>query len=163
MIGLLLVGALVLAACGSSGEEVSSGGDPSTTTAAGNVSEGSTGSGGTVTSVPGTADTTATTWTRIEPTDGLVGAVTATPTEILADPDDDAVVLVRFYGGVQDCYGADVTVVRADDSVVEIRLETGTRPDAVDQACIEIAEAQELAVALDAPVGDRRLSASEAG
>ena len=162
LIGLLLVGALVLAACGSSGEEVSSGGDPSTTTTSGNVSGGSTGSGGTV--APGTTtDTTPTTWTRVEPADDLVGAVVATPTELVVDPDDDAVVLVRFYGGVQDCYGADVTVVRADDSVVEIRLETGSRPEAVDQACIEIAEAQELAVALDAPVGDRRLSASEAG
>ena len=163
LISLLLVGAFALAACGSSGEEVESGADTSTSTTAANVSAGSAGSGGTVASVPGTADPSVTSWTRIEPTDDLVGAVVAIPTELLADPEDDTVVLVRFYGGVQDCYGATATVVREDDSVVEIRLETGSRPEAVDRACIEIAEAQELAVALEAPVGDRRLSASDAG
>ncbi len=162
LIGLLLLGALLLTACGSSGEEVSSGGDASTSTTGGNVSGGSTGSGGTVASVPGTADTTPTSWTRIEPTEDLVGAVVATPIEVVADPDNDGVVLVRFYGGVQDCYGANATVVREDDSVIEVRLETGSRSDAGDRACIEIAEAQELAVTLDAPVGDRRLTASGA-
>lgn len=160
LIGLfLVVAALVLAACGSSGEEVSSGADPSTTTTSGNVSAGSPGSGGTVAPGTGTADTTPIAWSRVEPTTDLVGAVVATPIELVADPDDEQVVLVHFYGGVQDCYGADATVVREDDSVVEIRLETGSRADAGDQACIEIAEAQELAVHLEAPVGDRRLSA----
>ncbi len=162
LIGLLLLGALVLAACGSSGEEVSSGGGAPTSTTDANVSGGSTGSGGTVDPGSGAADTTVTTWTRIEPTDDLVAAVVATPTEVVADPDDDQVVLVRFYGGVQDCYGANATVVREDDSVIEVRLETGSRSDAGDRACIEIAEAQELAVTLDAPVGDRRLTASGA-
>ena len=43
-------------------------------------------------------------------TTDLVGAVVATPTELVADPDDEQVVLVHFYGGVQDCYGANATV-----------------------------------------------------
>lgn len=163
LIGLLLVGAVLVTACGSSGEEVESGADASTSTTGGDSSPGATGSGDTVAPVPGTSDTTQTTWARIEPTDDLVGTAVVTPTELLVDPEDDTVVLVRFYGGVQDCYGANVSIVREDDSVVEVRLETGTRPEATDQACIEIAEAQELAVTLDAPLGDRRLSASSAG
>ncbi|MCB1005495.1 MAG: hypothetical protein KDB35_15025 [Acidimicrobiales bacterium] len=143
--------ALLLGACGSADDDVAStgSGDDATTSAP------------TVQSIPGTA-TGDVTWTRIEPTQDLVGAVIAEPSELLVDPDDDATVLVRFYGGVQDCYGAHATVEESDDAVV-VTLETGTRPDAVDRACIEIAEAQELAVSLDAPLGDRSLSATPAG
>ncbi len=100
------------------------------------------------------------TWTRIEPTDDLVDPVVATPDEIVADPDDPNAVLIHFYGGVQDCYGARASVVEETDREVVIRLETGGQPDAGDQACIEIAEAQELQLVLDAPVGDRTLTAA---
>jgi len=100
------------------------------------------------------------TWTRIEPTPDLVNPVVATPDSIVPDPDDPNAVLVRFYGGVQECYGARATVVEQSASVVRIRLETGGRPDlAPDVACIEIAEAQELQVVLDAPVAERELIA----
>ncbi len=100
------------------------------------------------------------TWTRIESTDDLVDPVVATPDEIVADPDDPNAVLIHFYGGVQDCYGARASVVEETDREVVIRLETGGQPDAGDQACIEIAEAQELQLVLDAPVGDRTLTAA---
>lgn len=157
--GIVLALALLTAGCGSGDEEVASTGDStSDTTSPDTPSSDVTGQ-----TLPGTDDPSGTSWARIEPTDDLVGTAVVTPTELLADPEDDTVVLVRFYGGVQDCYGANVSVVREDDSVVEVRLETGTRPEAADQACIEIAEAQELAVTLDAPLGDRRLSASSAG
>ena len=105
---------------------------------------------------------TAVTWTRIDPTDDLVSPHVATPEEIVPDPDDPDAVLVHFYGGVQDCYGARVTVVEQGADRVVIRLETGGRPDAGDTACIDIAESQELQVALDGPVGDRELVAAEA-
>jgi len=102
------------------------------------------------------------TWARIEPTEDLVDPVVATPDEIVPDPDDPNAVLIHFYGGVQDCYGARATVVEETDSEVVIRLETGGQPDAGDTACIEIAEAQELQVVLDAAVADRTLTAATA-
>jgi len=115
-----------------------------------------------VSSPPQTDDGTdpGVTWTRIEPTADLVDPVVATPDEIVPDPDDPNAVLIHFYGGVQDCYGARATVVEETDSEVVIRLETGGQPDAGDTACIEIAEAQELQVVLDAPVADRTLTAA---
>jgi hypothetical protein len=99
------------------------------------------------------------TWARIEPTEDLVDPTVATPDEIVADPDDPNAVLVRFYGGVEECFGARATVVEEGASEVRIRLELGGRPDAGDQACIEVAVAQELQLVLDAPVGDRTLTA----
>lgn len=157
--GLVLALALLAVGCGSGDEEVAATGDTSSDT----TSPDTPVSDVTGQSLPGTSDPTGVSWTRIEPTDDLIGAVVVTPTELVVDPDDDTVLLVRFYGGVQDCYGANVALVREDDSVVEVRLETGSRPEAADRACIEIAEAQELAVALDAPLGDRRVTASDAG
>ena len=149
----LVVIAALAAACGAdeSDEVVAGDGGSSSTTADPDTA---------VSSPPlsdGGSDTV--TWTRIEPTDDLVEPVVATPDEIVPDPDDPNAVLVRFYGGVQECYGARATVVEQGADVVRIRLETGSRPDAGDQACIEIAEAQELQVVLDAPVGDRDLVA----
>ena len=115
-----------------------------------------------VSSPPATdGDTVPFTWTRIEPTEDLVDPVVATPDEIVPDPDDPNAVLVHFYGGVQDCYGARARVFGEDDTVVRILLEVGGRPDAGNTACIEIAEAQELQVVLDSPVGDRELLAAD--
>jgi len=142
---------LLLAACGSGDDEVVSSGDTATTDTT------SPDTAVTMTSIPGTGGDAPVSWTRIEPTDDLVSPTVTEPSELVADPDDDSVVLVRFYGGVQDCYGARVTVDESEEVVV-ITLETGSRADAGDRACIEIAEAQELAVELEAPLGDRALS-----
>jgi uncharacterized protein YaiI (UPF0178 family) len=71
-------------------------------------------------------------------------------------------VLVHFYGGVQECYGAHATAVDQGPDEVSIRLEVGGRSDAAGADCIELAEAQELVVTLDAPVGDRDLVAATA-
>lgn len=151
-VALALALGLLLAACGSSGDEVVSSGDADTTdTTAPDTDVTSM-------SLPGTGGGDVS-WERIEPTDDLVNPTVTEPTELLVDPDDDSTVLVRFYGGVQDCYGARVTVDETEDAV-EVTLETGSRADAGDRACIEIAQAQELAVELDAPLGDRALSAA---
>ncbi len=134
-----------------------------TTVDTGGESPGNTGSGGTVSDTTVSSDDEDTVqWARIDPTDDLVNPTVATPDEIIVDPDDDQTVLVHFYGGVQDCYGARATVVSQDDQEVRIRLETGGQPDSQGQTCIEVAEAQELAVHLDAPVGARDLVAAAA-
>lgn len=144
---------LLLTACGSSDDEVVSSGDTGTTDTT------SPDTAVTMTPVPGDGGDAPVSWTRIEPTDDLVSPTVTEPTELVADPEDDSVVLVRFYGGVQDCYGARPSVDESDEAVV-ITLETGSRADAGDRACIEIAQAQELAVGLDAPLGDRELTAA---
>jgi hypothetical protein len=155
--------ALLVLAVGCSGddsEEIVAGASGETTTTLGGSSPGNAGSGTVGSSVPQTDPGGPVQWTRIEPTDDLVNPIVATPDELVVDPDDDQTVLVHFYGGVQECYGARATVVDEDDASVTIRVEVGSRADAGDRGCIEIAEAQELAVHLDAPVGDRELVAA---
>ncbi len=150
----LIVVAGVAAGCGGDdGGEVSAGGDDASST---------TQDPDTAVSSPPLDDDgapTDVTWARIEPTDDLVDPIVATPDSLVPDPEDPNAVLVRFYGGVQECYGARATVVEEDDATVRIYLETGGRPDAGDTPCIEIAEAQELQVVLDAPVAERILEA----
>jgi hypothetical protein len=149
----LFVIAALATACGDDGGDVEAGdaGDGTTTTVDPDTA---------VSSPPGSDDAGgAATWARIEPTDDLVDPVVATPDELVADPDDPDAVLVHFYGGVQECYGARATVEETSDQVT-VTLEVGGQPDAGGQACIEIAEAQELVVALDAPLGDRELVAA---
>jgi hypothetical protein len=155
--------ALVLTACGGDdGDEVSTddaGAGTPTTAAPSTTADPDTPVSSPGTTIGGT--TPGAPWTRIEPTDDLVDPVVATPDEIVPDPEDPNAVLVRFYGGVQECYGARARVFGEDDTVVRILLETGTRPDATDAVCIDIAEAQELQLVLDSPVGDRDLLAAD--
>ena len=159
-LSLLLVVALA-AACGDDGGEVeaSSATTGPATTSPATTDPATTGPDSPVSSPAGTTpdDGTATdvVWARIEPTDDLIDRAIRDPDSVVPDPEDPNAVLVRFYGGVQDCYGARVVVVRQDAEEIVLRLETGGRPVAVDTACIDIAEAQELQVVLDAPVGDR--------
>jgi hypothetical protein len=144
LLPLLLVAALAAACGGDDGDVEAGASDPDTP----------------VSSLAGTADPGADpTWTRIEPTDDLVDSTVATPDELVPDPDDPNAVLVRFYGGVQECFGARATAVETPDRVT-VTFELGNQPDAGDQACIEIAEAQELVVTLNAPVAERELVAA---
>jgi hypothetical protein len=152
----LLVAVSLAAACGGDDDSDVVAGD------GGSNTDADAGDGDTAVSSPPQTDDgmdPGVTWTRIEPTDDLVNPVVATPDEIVPDPDDPNAVLIHFYGGVQECYGARASVVDEDAGQVRIRLEMGGRPDAGDQACIEIAEAQELQLVLDAPVADRDLVA----
>ena len=148
LLPLTLALLLLAAACGDDGDEVDAGASPADPDSA--VSSPAL----TDPATPGTDVT----WARIEPTEDLADPIVATPDELVPDPEDPDVVLVRFYGGVQECYGARAAAVETDDEV-RITLEVGSQPDAGDQACIEIAEAQELAVTLEAPVDERELIA----
>jgi hypothetical protein len=138
---------LLVAACGDDGDAVESSGtaDPDTPVTSPPVS-----------TLP--TDDTLVGWARIEPTEDLVDPVVATPEELVPDEVDFNAVRIHFYGGVQDCYGARASAVETADEV-RVTLEVGGQPEAGDRACIEIAEAQELLLVLDAPVGDRELIA----
>jgi hypothetical protein len=143
----------LLAACGGDdGEEVVAGDGGSSTTVDPDTPVSSPADDGTTT--PGGPQ-----WRRIEPTPDLVNPIVATPDSIVADPDDPDAVLIRFYGGVEECYGARAEVVSSDADEVRIRLETGQQPDLPpDVACIEIAESQELKLDLGEPVAGRTLT-----
>ena len=97
----------------------------------------------------------------VVPTPGLDGVVRAAI--------DSAVVLdgtkleVRFYSGVEDCYGVERVDVEESDAEVTVSVFTGSRPEARDLACIEIAELVAVVVTLDAPLGDRALVDGSSG
>lgn len=76
-------------------------------------------------------------------------------------PIDDVVVSadglrlgVRYMGAAEPCSGGVATVVEDATSIV-VELETGLHPNAAAMSCIAQVMAYELAVELDAPVGDR--------
>lgn len=103
-------------------------------------------------------------WERIEHTENLRNPQPSPMEELLVDPDDDTVVLVRYWGGVPDCFAARASVVAESDEQVVVALKTGGNPDTPeDTACIMIAVAQELAITLHAPLGDRELVAEKVG
>lgn len=68
---------------------------------------------------------------------------------------DDTTIELRFYSGVQDCYGLDRVEVDAGDEAVTVTVFVGSRPG--DRACIEIAELVATKVTLDDPLGARTL------
>jgi hypothetical protein len=89
----------------------------------------------------------------VTPTPGLDGVVPAAIDSVVAL--DGAKLEVRFYSGVEDCYGVDRVDVEETDAEVTVSVFTGSRPEARDIACIEIAELVAVVLTLDAPLGDR--------
>jgi hypothetical protein len=90
--------------------------------------------------------------TIVTPDDGLVDLrpVTWDRVEVSAD---GKTLTVYWYGGVETCYGlADVQVERRDDGTLAIGLWEGTRPEAVNQACIEIAMLKATLIELEKPI-----------
>jgi hypothetical protein len=91
------------------------------------------------------------------------GAIPAEPDPAMVDPverawehvvvgPDGRTLRVYFVNGVDACYGLARVEVTQDDGAVDIRLWTGTRPEAVDMMCIEIAQTYWTEVILDEPV-----------
>ncbi len=62
---------------------------------------------------------------------------------------------LRFYAGVETCYGLDEIVVDETEADVTVTLLVGSLPGA--DVCIEIAEAVKTRVDLSAPLGGRTL------
>jgi hypothetical protein len=92
----------------------------------------------------------------VEPTPGLDNVVTAAIDSVAVI--DPATLEVRFYNGVEPCYGVDhVTVVADTADSVTIEVGVGSNPDAGDVACIELAELQGVRLALAAPLGERAM------
>lgn len=90
--------------------------------------------------------------TLVEPEDGLVDLrpVTWERVEVAAD---GVTLTVHWAGGVEACYGlAAVEVERREDGSLAIGLWEGTRPEAVGQACIELAAYKATTIRLEEPL-----------
>lgn len=148
---LLLIGVLlVVAACGDDDVDVGSGGDPDTP-----VSNSPDPGAGAADSAGGGDPRI------VEPTPGLDGVVVNAIDSVVLR--DDAELEVRFYGGVEECYGVDHVDVVETDVDVTVTVSTGSRPEAAGQACIEIAELQAVIVRLGQPLGDRAVIDGSSG
>ena len=78
------------------------------------------------------------------------------PAESFSRATNDRVIGLHFTTGTPECYGVSATVAETAETVT-VELRSGTRPDAVDRACIMIAVAGTLEVTLDSPLGDRQV------
>lgn len=117
-----------------------------------------------VTSPPGSDDTSPPAGggaRLVEATPGLDGvAVTAIDSVVVID---DTTLEIRFYNGVEPCYGVDHVTVDETPTAVTVEVGVGSNPDAGGVACIEIAELQGVRVSLTAPLGDRAVIDASTG
>lgn len=108
--------------------------------------------------------------TGTPPTAGTGTPRSAGPGEPVPDPAsrftsvrrgaDDRTLVVRFWGGVRECYSYDVRV--AEDAR-RVRLFLVENRVAGDRPCIEIAEARRIAVPLDEPLARRTVEDGDSG
>ena len=68
---------------------------------------------------------------------------------------DERTLEVRFWGGVEDCYGVDRVEVEYREPDVTLTLFQGRVPTA--EACIEIAVLTAVRVKLDEPLAGREI------
>lgn len=93
----------------------------------------------------------------VTPEPGLLNPIpSAIESVALVDGGDGTKLEVRFYNGIEECYGLDRVEVDETAEQVTIGVFTGGRPPG-DQACIDIAELHVTIVTLDAPLGDREV------
>lgn len=86
-----------------------------------------------------------------QPTPGLLDPQ-PTPWERIEIGPDGRTLRVVFWNGVAECYGLERVDVEQVDGVLKVTVWTGTRPEAVDMACIAIAELYHTVVVLDEPL-----------
>lgn len=96
-------------------------------------------------------------YTRLIPRDDLVSLQPRTPDEVVADPADDRRLLIRFQGAAEPCSGAAIEITESADTVT-VTLQEGLDPNAAAMSCIAQVFDYEIAVVLDAPLGDREIS-----
>jgi hypothetical protein len=155
LLALLLL--VPLAACGDDGGDASTDGpdDPVTTSPDDPVDDDGDGTGGTDPVEPGGP-------AIVAPEPGLLNPNPSAIDSVVAVEGEGDKLEVRFYNGIQACYGLDRVEVDETDERVTIGIFTGVRPPG-DQVCIDIAELQATIVTLDAPLGDREVVDASTG
>jgi hypothetical protein len=68
---------------------------------------------------------------------------------------DERTVEVRFWGGVEECYGVDRVDVEYGETEVTVTVHQGRVPTA--EVCIEIAVLTAVRVKLDEPLAGRKI------
>ena len=86
----------------------------------------------------------------------LIDARPLDPESVTADPANNSRLLVRFWGGVEPCFGVELRVVESSTDV-KVTVLGGAPPDARERTCIALAKLYESAVDLRSPLGARSI------
>ena len=160
--GLFLVLLLLTAACadsaGSADDETSAAADPSSSVSSPPDAE-SPDAGAGICSPEVTEGCTAWQETAIVDTEGTPRARGFESFEANGDT-----LVVQWWSGVEPCTAlSEVKVEETDTAVTVTVFEASIHPDEADVACIEIAQAKQHTITLDAPLGDREVIDGGAG
>ncbi|HJR46114.1 MAG TPA: hypothetical protein VJ927_10975 [Actinomycetota bacterium] len=150
----LVAGLLVLAlgACGSATE------DPTVSTVPGDGSSGDTGPDAPVTAAPAPGgDLGGGRPQRVRPRPGM-DEVRPVGWENARLTPNGRSLRITYWSGVEPCNVLDRVDLRYGDEEVAVTLFEGYDPDARDVACIEVALRKVVVVALEEPLGGRRIT-----
>jgi hypothetical protein len=86
----------------------------------------------------------------------LVDARAFSPESVTSDPTNSQRLLVRFWGGVEPCFGVEIRAVESTTDV-KVTVLGGAPPDAASKTCIALAKLYEAAVDLKSPIGSRSI------
>jgi len=86
----------------------------------------------------------------------LVDARAFEPDSVAADPSNNQRLLIRFWGGVEPCYGVEVRVVESATDV-KVTVLGGSPPDAQAKTCVALAKLYEASADLKTPLGTRTI------
>jgi hypothetical protein len=86
----------------------------------------------------------------------LVGARAFEPESVAVDPANNQRLLIRFWGGVEPCYGVEIRVVESATDV-KVTVLGGTPPDAQNKSCIALAKLYQATADLKTPLGTRTI------
>ena len=86
----------------------------------------------------------------------LIDARAFEPESVAADPSNNQRLLIRFWGGVEPCYGVEVRVVESTADV-KVTVLGGTPPDAQAKSCIALAKLYQATADLKSPLGTRSI------
>jgi len=71
------------------------------------------------------------------------------------DVENDRTLLIRYYGGVEECYGLDHVDVKYGTDAITVTVYEGRVPGA--GVCIEMAQLKAVRIHLDEPLGGREV------
>jgi hypothetical protein len=86
----------------------------------------------------------------------LVDARAFEPESVTVDPTNDKRLVIRFWGGVEPCFGVEVRVVESPTDV-KVTVLGGAPPDARDKSCIALAKYYEASADLASALGSRAI------
>ena len=78
------------------------------------------------------------------------------PESVNVDPANSQRLLIRFWGGVEPCFGVEVRVVESTTDV-KVTMLSGAPPEGQGKACIALAKLYEASADLKAPLDARSI------